>query len=564
VSLASSRGLHRSSAKSKVFLHDYESISEFPYQIGAGIYDITGPAAEVGMMGYAMLDQTTAGIHFRLRARAFIIVDRTSQQRIAFASLDTCMVTDAIKTIVLERLHQLYGNLYVKENVMISSTHNHAGPGGYNWYPLYDITTWGFHKENFEVIVNGVVKAIQMAHNRLENGKILVNTGIITNLTNINRSPSAYEANPPQEKAKWAWMGNTDKFITVLKFVTESGNEIGMLNWYAVHGTSMTNTNRLISGDNKGYASYLFEKMKNPPGTLPGNEKFVAAFAQTNEGDVSPNTRGAFCDNGRPCEYAHSTCDGTSQGCHGYGPGEDEFESTKIIGTNQCTAAWGLYHNATVPLKGPIAYRHTYVDFEHITISPEFTGLPNNVSTCVAALGDSFAAGTTDGPGDFDFVQGTNSSKTNPYWNWLAKFIADPPKEQEKCHDPKPILLYVGGIQWPCRWSPGILPLQMFRIGQLYIIGVPGEFTTMAGRRLRDTVRKVLEANGGADRNTIIVIAGLSNSYSHYVTTQEEYLSFILFQAYNVTKVRRHSTAPGPSPAISKNLQRLPLLSQRI
>jgi hypothetical protein len=36
-----------------------------------------------------------------------------------------------------------------------------------------------------------------------------------------------------------------------------------------------------ISGDNKGYASYLFEKMMNPPGTLPGNGSFVAAFAQT-------------------------------------------------------------------------------------------------------------------------------------------------------------------------------------------------------------------------------------------------------------------------------------------
>jgi hypothetical protein len=35
------------------------------------------------------------------------------------------------------------------------------------------------------------------------------------------------------------------------------------------------------------------------------------------------------------------------------------------------------------------------------------------------------------------------------------------------------------------RWAPGIMPLQMFRIGQLYIIGVPAEFTTMAGRRLR-------------------------------------------------------------------------------
>jgi hypothetical protein len=84
-----------------------------------------------------------------------------------------------------------------------------------------------------------------------------------------SRSPSAYEANPEEEKAKWAWMGNTDKFITVLKFVADNGEgfeilsvrktkhlkpideylwclEIGMLNWYAVHGTSMNNKNRLV------------------------------------------------------------------------------------------------------------------------------------------------------------------------------------------------------------------------------------------------------------------------------------------------------------------------------
>ena len=34
--------------------------------------------------------------------------------------------------------------------------------------------------------------------------------------------------------------------------------------WFAVHCTSMNNTNRLISGDNKGYASMLFEMSMNP------------------------------------------------------------------------------------------------------------------------------------------------------------------------------------------------------------------------------------------------------------------------------------------------------------
>lgn len=40
--------------------------------------------------------------------------------------------------------------------------------------------------------------------------------------------------------------------------------------WFAVHCTSMNNTNGLISGDNKGHASYLMEKYMNK-GALPGD-----------------------------------------------------------------------------------------------------------------------------------------------------------------------------------------------------------------------------------------------------------------------------------------------------
>lgn len=53
----------------------------------------------------------------------------------------------------------------------------------------------------------------------------------------------------------------------------------------------------------------------------------------------------------------------------------------------------------------------------------------------------------------------------------------------------------------------------------------PSEFTTMAGRRLRDAVKTVLTSgvNRKFDRNVHIVIAGLTNTYSQYVTTFEEY-----------------------------------------
>jgi hypothetical protein len=40
--------------------------------------------------------------------------------------------------------------------------------------------------------------------------------------------------------------------------------------WFAVHGTSMNNTNGLISGDNKGYAEFLMEQYMNGNGSIPG------------------------------------------------------------------------------------------------------------------------------------------------------------------------------------------------------------------------------------------------------------------------------------------------------
>jgi len=154
-------------------------------------------------------------------------------------------------------------------------------------------------------------------------------------------------------------------------------------------------------------------------------------------------------------------------------------------------------------------------------VSSEFTKTGEQGVTCVAALGDSFAAGTTDGPGDFDFTQGVNNTHTNEYWNYLASFVFDPSPEQIKCQYPKPILMNTGGTNFPTPWTPKILPLQIVRIGQLFIIAVPGEFTTMSGRRLRDTVQKTLEEQGF--NNTHVVIAGLANAYSHYIATYEEY-----------------------------------------
>ncbi|KAL8236725.1 hypothetical protein R6Q59_017806 [Mikania micrantha] len=151
---------------------------------------------------------------------------------------------------------------------------------------------------------------------------------------------------------------------------------------------------------------------------------FVSAFCQSNCGDVSPNVLGAFCtDTGLPCDFNHSTCGGKNELCYGRGPGyPDEFESTRIIGERQFKKASDLFTRASEKLNGKIDFRHTYLDFSKIEVTlPKQGGGSESVKTCPAAMGFAFAAGTTDGPGAFDFKQGDNTG--NPFWKLVRNVL---------------------------------------------------------------------------------------------------------------------------------------------
>lgn len=85
----------------------------------------------------------------------------------------------------------------------------------------------------------------------------------------------------------------------------------------------------------------------------------------------------------------------------------DEFESTRIIGERQFKKAVDLFNKASEQLKGKVDYRHVYLDFSKLEVTlNNQNGVSEVVKTCPAAMGFAFAAGTTDGPGAFDFKQG--------------------------------------------------------------------------------------------------------------------------------------------------------------
>lgn len=67
--------------------------------------------------------------------------------------------------------------MYNEENVAISGTHTHAGPGGYLQYVTYSVTSLGFVPQSFDALVSAIELSIVQAHENLKPGSIFINAG---------------------------------------------------------------------------------------------------------------------------------------------------------------------------------------------------------------------------------------------------------------------------------------------------------------------------------------------------------------------------------------------------
>jgi neutral ceramidase len=465
-------------------------VGDAPFLVGRGLADITGEAAGCGMLGYGKADQQTEGIHTRQRSRAFVIAQGRDGPRVLLVVNDLPLVFDSVHQEVLRRLRARYGETYTATNTMITATHTHCAPGGYSHHLLYNSNTKGFRPKTFGAVVDGMVEAVARAHDDLAPSRLILSHGELRNAS-VNRSRTAFDRNPATDRAHFP--GAIDPQTTLLRIERE-GVTVGAINWFATHNTSMTNQNHLISSDNKGYAAYHWERAVEGLNYLTDldSPRFVGAFAQTNAGDMSPNLHL------RP----------------GSGPTDDEFENTRIIGTRQYDAAAALATLDGTAVTGPIASRAVMVDLAHVTVDRQFTGDGRTHSTSGPAGGSaSFAGATVDGPAFPGFSEGRN-----PWWDWPSRIAYRWSRRLKESQAPKGIVLPGGVIN---RLLPVVaerVPVQLLRLGPLFLIGIPGEVTITAGLRLRRTVAAIV----GAELENVLV-AGYSNGYIHYITTPEEY-----------------------------------------
>ncbi|KAH8079553.1 ceramidase [Aureococcus anophagefferens] len=370
--------------------------------VGTATRDCTGPSTEYLFMGMANPSQHGQGLWTRQFARAFVFVG-DGGGRAAFVSVDNAMIGHVLKSRVLAKVGDALGDnaTYTYENVVLSGTHTHSAASGFLQHMIFQLAGSGYLPETVEALASGVAEALVAAHADATNktATMRVATSQLRNAS-ASRSPSAYLLNPADERA--AYDGDVDTDFTLLRVDDAATGDLrAVATWFAVHPTSMNNTNGLVSSDNKGLASVLLERVLNP-GAAPGRGAVPAAFCSANLGDATPNIVGAFCrDTGEPCDVDTSTCPGASpwpwsnatlmrnEQCSSVGPGRDMFDSCAIIAGRQVDEAAALLAGGGfADLSSRIRVAHAFVEMPGRAVVDWKTGAPLG-KLCDAAMGHS-------------------------------------------------------------------------------------------------------------------------------------------------------------------------------
>lgn len=475
------------------------------YLVGSGKADITGAAAETGMFGYAA-GQVVQGINDRLYSHAFIIgeADKNAGKRVVYVSADMGAMFTAVKLEVIKRLKADYGDLYNDDDVMLTATHTHVGNAGYSHQQLYQIastddTLAGYSSQNFNAIVNGIVTSIKRAHATLTPGTLSLAQGELKGAT-VNRSEFAYNNNNDAKD----FDSNVNETMTQLRLDAADGTPVGLINWFALHPTSFSNKFMHLSADNKGFAQRGAEKIFGGESDKP----FVAAFANADEGDVLAIGGNA---NSKP----------------GFQGSSNEWENVRRDGQMQLDKAVELWHQG-VPVTGPVDVRARWIDLKGYQVDGKFTNGAGNKVLCMPARGYSFAAGGENGPsnipGMYEGMTRENFRINDDINKVDQSFLGSLTRgafgivstvSQDDCQAEKQVLLPTGSWGWINTQQP----VQLMRIGNIALVAIPAEPTTMVGRRMRAAVLAQLQ-DSGVDT---VIINGLANNYSGYLTTREEF-----------------------------------------
>ncbi len=543
---------------------------------GFGRADITPPPG-LGLFGYGSEGRKATGYRLRLYARALILEDKKDGERVAFVVADLAVVSTILHRLVAQEVVAATG--IGADRLLLAGTHTHSAPGHFldaGPQNLAGSEVMGYDPAVVNFLVERIANAVREAHDNLRPARLGWGTTDAPLGRTRNRSIQPYNQNPPHttppnrpaSPPRAVELQAVDPTWTMLRVDTKVGAAkyaaAGALSILAIHGTGNPSLTDVYDGDVAALVERALEAQID--GKHVFQQQSVHLFANGPLGDVSPSLYYDKHGNKGSAGFARmdvSSCPfpamlrGRRPGGPRTPPGSEEWRAPSARAVAKCIAdARGFVDHVTLGVEGTVAApvpvpgvvprisRDTSLgrraielfdgispDDATVTISRAFETLPLTSGGAAfricppGKIGTAATAGARDGRSRFlrwrlfGFIPiGIDDGRSA-----IAHLAG--------CQQPKRVLFYpMQGLAMGRHAFPGEAQLAVVRITALnkngqertILIGtVPVEPTTLAGRQMMDAMRDGA-ATANIDAQTVALMA-ITNGYTDYVTTREEY-----------------------------------------
>lgn len=449
---------------------------------GVGKADIT-PRPGMPMAGYSANADYGKGFRTRIQTRVIYLKD-PDQKPVALVSCD--LLTGS------ELLHRRIAELVAgktdldRGGILLAGTHTHSGPGnlsGSNFYMMNTGNAGGLDLKFFDFVAGEIARAIIDAYQSRRPAKIATGSMEVFGFTR-NRSIAAYRANQNADPARAQdirqavnpWM----HMVRVDCLDDKSGVYLpaGAFTSFSIHGTSVPSSNTLYNAD------------------------VFAHLERELEWEISKQASGS-------ASLVHAVVNGThADNAPDIAPGLAGYRESRRIGIGLGQKAIELFHSLTGLLSPDVKVQSAMMEIDYYR-----NNTINSITLCdPPRIGNTVLAGASDG-GPTPILQDLPFFREGSE-RWL--FTGG-------CHGNRRIAAWpFQSLILPRDEFPHEITYQVVRLGDTVLLPLPYEVTTESGRRIVEACRKTA-MEGGMSADTRFVVISVSNGYTGYCTTPEEY-----------------------------------------
>ena len=474
---------------------------------GAAERDITPPPG-YPMGGHSIAGRISRGYWLRLYARSIFLQDPFGK-RLALVSVDLWSMPAGLGDRVADMLSDDPDPSVRKkcslgrDGLIIAATHTHQSPGNFSSSPMYNMFASpepGFDPDLFDFLADGITKSIKEACKK-ENRK---KAGIFFSSGRLNRIPFArnrsFEAFLADEEHAEILKENSDLpignitpeypfpdsyraidptlKILRIKSMDPPQDDIAVAGFIAVHPTSLTHDAEVYNADLFGVAAIGVERRLRAKNL---SAKPVVALFNGAEGDISPTWNA------------------------------QDRRDTLRLGEELANGIWKLLDSeADKEQELPGIINHQFAR-------------PQLAENCVAK---SECAAKKPLPG-VAMLGGAEDGRTFFYYLGCREGITEKNSEASNAQGDKKPALTCLPIPMPqpltrivaeIASAPKDIPIGVYSIGNVILATLPGEFTTVLGRRIAQHI-----GNTMATKRDNVLLIGPANEYISYFTTPQEY-----------------------------------------